>query len=253
MTDEELVLSAAEEALGVRFKRRAFLRTALTHSSFAAESDTSAVYERMEYLGDAVLGFVVAEYLYKSFPEYDEGRLSRVRRDLVNGKALATVADDIGLGPLILVGRSADLRGERLPQSILADAMEAVIGAVYLDRGMAEARRFVLRVLTPALVSGVVESAAPDYMTRLQEHTMPELGELPRYVIVGDEGPDHDKTFHAEVHVGGLRWGAGTGPSKRAAEQEAAREAWETHVIAEPRGPRAVTGRPRRRAAGAGR
>lgn len=253
MTDEELVLSAAEEALGVRFKRRALLRTALTHSSFAAETDDSAVYERMEFLGDAVLGFVVAEFLYRAFPDYDEGRLSRVRRDLVNGKALATVADGIGLGPLILVGRSADFRGERLPRSILADAMEAVIGAVYLDRGMGEARRFVLRVLTPALASGVVGSAAPDYKTRLQEHTMPELGELPRYVIVGDEGPDHEKTFHAEVHVAGRRWGGGTGPSKRAAEQEAAREAWETHVEDGSGGPRAVTGRPRRRAAEAGR
>jgi ribonuclease-3 len=253
MTDEELVLCAAEEALGVTFRRRALLRTALTHSSFAAEYENTAVYERMEFLGDAVLGFVVAEHLYRSFPDYDEGRLSRVRRDLVNGKALATVADDIGLGPLILVGRSADLRGERLPQSIMADAMEAVIGAVYLDRGMAEARRFVLRVLTPALVSGVVESAAPDYKTRLQEHTMPQLGELPRYVIVGDEGPDHDKIFHAEVHVAGRRWGGGTGPSKRAAEQEAAREAWETHVAVESASPPEVTGRTRRRAAGAGR
>jgi len=234
MTGRGATLEAAEGALGVRFKNRGLLAMALTHSSFAAEAGLDEVYERLEFLGDAVLGFIVAEHLYRRFPDSAEGDLSKLRRDLVNGKTLAGVAEGLGLSKYVFVGNSADFRGPKLPASIMADVMEAVIGAIYLDRGIVAVRRFITGVFGPRFEAGALDNLGADYKTQLQELTMPSHGQLPHYVIVRDEGPPHAKIFFAEVWVAGELWGRGSGPSKREAEQQAACEAWSAHGAAKP-------------------
>lgn len=236
-------LDRAERALGVRFRRRRHLEAALTHPSFSFEAGTSAVYERLEFLGDAVLGLIITEHIFKTFPDYEEGRLAKLRSGLVNGKMLASLAEKLDLGAVLFVGKGAEQSGTRRSAAVLADVVEAIIGAIYMDRGMRAARKFVLGLYGTLLSPGRVSELSDDYKSQLQERAMAEHGLVPHYAIVREDGPPHAKTFHAQVRIDGQVCGTGSGPSKKVAEQAAAKEAWlagepagEPHEDAAPEG-----------------
>ncbi len=220
-------LGAAEAALGVTFRDRDLLRTALTHPSWAEEHRTGE-YERLEFLGDSVLGFVVAEHLFRAMPEEPEGVLARLRAEVVAGESLAEAASDAGLDEAILLGRGAAADGGRRLASVRADVLEALIGAVYLDRGMKASRGVVERLVLPYALPRALAGATRDPKGVLQEHTMAEAGgALPRYEVVSQDGPPHDRRFTVEVWVAGEVAGLGVGPSKKAAEKAAAAAALE--------------------------
>lgn len=201
------------------------LETALTHRSFAYEHDDVHHNERLEFLGDSILGQAVTVMLYRENPDLDEGQLAKRRASLVSSAALAEVAQSIGLGEHLRLGRGEELTGGREKSSILADTVEAIIGAAYLDRGGEEATELVLRLIRPLMADPARFGAAMDPKTSLQElSTSLGLG-LPIYRIV-DSGPDHAKRFHAVVHFGGDEVASGDGSSKKQAEMAAALEAW---------------------------
>jgi len=181
--------------------------------------------ERLEFLGDAVLGLVVTDHLYRTY-ELSEGQLAKVRASVVNSAALAEVAAELGLGEVILLGRGEDASGGREKPSILADAMEAVIGAVYLHAGWVGAAALVMSLLGERVELAAAGPGGQDYKTRLQELVARAYDQLPRYHVI-DEGPDHAKHFFAAVSVGGIERGRGHGRSKKQAEQAAAQAAWE--------------------------
>jgi ribonuclease III len=218
-------LEKLEAALGVRFKDRALLRGSLAHRSWCAENEGCASNERLEFLGDSVLGLVVTHYVYENFPDLPEGQLSEVRAGVVNARVLAEVAQEIDLGPYLLLGKGEDAAGGRAKQSILADAFEAVVAAVYLDTDLATSRDLVLRCLRERIAEAVAGPGGRDYKTRLQELAAARAIGRPRYVV-RDEGPDHAKHFFAVVYFGDERYGDGEGGSKKQAEQEAAWVAW---------------------------
>jgi ribonuclease-3 len=199
----------------------------LAHRSWCGEQEGGAPSnERLEFLGDAVLGLVVAGYTYDHYPEFAEGKLAKVRSAVVNARVLAQVAGRLGVGEVLLLGRGEEGSGGRAKASILADAFEAVLGSVYLDAGWDAARELVLRELGEAIERAGEEPDDFDHKSRLQEKAVRDGEGTPRYVVVGS-GPDHDRVYMAEVFLGGTRRGAGEGRSKKDAEQEAARAAWE--------------------------
>ena len=217
--------AALAPRLGHRFRDPALLRQALAHRSWCGEREGVPSNERLEFLGDAVLGLVVAEHSYHRFPEFPEGRLAKIRSAVVNARVLAEVADDLGVGQVLLLGKGEESSGGRTKASILADALEAVIGAVYLDAGWSAARPLVLRLLGSRIDRAAVEPDDFDHKSRLQELTVHRGEGTPHYAVEGS-GPDHDRHFRAEVFVNGVRLGEGEGTSKKDAEQEAARTAW---------------------------
>jgi ribonuclease-3 len=183
--------------------------------------------ERLEFLGDAVLGLVVTDHIFRTYPDLPEGELAKVRATVVSAAALAEVALELELGDALLLGKGEDASGGREKPSILADATEAVIGAVYLDGGWPAAADLVLGLLGDRIAAAAAGPGGQDYKTRLQELAARELESLPEYVVV-DEGPDHAKRFFATVLLNGEQHGAGEGRSKKQAEQAAARVAWES-------------------------
>jgi ribonuclease III len=210
--------------IGYRFTDRGLLEQAMAHRSWCAEQEGRLSNERLEFLGDAVLGLVVAEYTYRSHPGLSDGTMSKVRASVVNTKVLAEVALDIGVAEHLRLGRGEDLSGGRAKDSILADATEAVIGAVYLDGGLAEAERLVLSLLKDRMSIAVGEPGESDHKSRLQEQSV-RLGRgVPRYEVEGF-GPDHARRYLATVYVAGQRLGMGEGRSKKDAEQVAAQAA----------------------------
>ena len=217
-----------EEKLGYRFHDRGLLCTALTHSSYANEShaDQTRSYERLEFLGDSVLGLVTAEYLYAHRPVLPEGQMTRLRAELVCEGSLYKTALELSLGEYMRLGRGEERTGGRTRPSILADMVEAVIAAIYLDAGMDEARRFILdRILKDAEISESHRSA--DYKTRLQEVVQRRSDQHISYVMTEESGPDHDKRFTFEVRINDAPAGTGSGRTKKEAEQMAARRALE--------------------------
>jgi ribonuclease-3 len=182
--------------------------------------------ERLEFLGDAVLGLIVTDYLYRTYPDMPEGELAKVRASVVNSAALAELAAELDIGAALLLGKGEDQSGGRHKPSILADAMEALIGAVYLDKGWSGSETMVMRLLGERIEGAAAGPGGQDYKTRLQELCARTFDQLPVYVV-DDEGPDHAKEFSAVVHVRGRPQGAGQGRSKKQAEQAAARQAWE--------------------------
>ncbi|GHU60490.1 ribonuclease 3 [Clostridia bacterium] len=216
-----------EQQIGYTFHNPALLRTALTHSSFANENKAMCERsnERMEFLGDSVLGLVVAENLYINNKSKQEGELTRARATVVCERSLCEVAQELELGHHLLLGHGEDIGGGRTRPSTLADAVEALIAALYLDGGLEAARGFISKYL---LRSGKI-SAAPlnDYKTELQEILQREKDNIINYRMSGESGPDHAKTFSAQVLVNCRIIGSGTGGSKKEAEQEAARVALE--------------------------
>jgi ribonuclease III len=212
------------ERLGLELTEPALLEQALAHRSWCAEQGGLPSNERLEFLGDAVLGLVVAEYCYRHFPEMPEGELAKVRAAVVNARVLAEVAEQLDIGPAILLGKGEEASGGRTKPSILADALEAVIGAIYLDAGWSAAEELVLRHLSDRIERAADEPGDFDQKGLLQELTVRQGDGIPRYVVVGT-GPDHDRHFDAVVFVNGVQRGAGTGGTKKDAEQEAARQA----------------------------
>lgn len=214
-----------EQALGHRFADPAILIQALTHSSYASEHPGVGFNERFEFLGDAVLQLAVTEFLFSAYPGLPEGKMAKIRAASVSGVELADVAGKLDLGSHLYLGRGEEGSGGREKESILADAMEAVLAAVYLDAGFPVARRVILALLADRVR---VKAAAPgrrDFKTRLQE-SLAARGRRPEYVVKGS-GPDHERVFTAVVLVDGSEHGRGTGRSKKHAEQEAARQALE--------------------------
>lgn len=219
------MLKELETAIGYRFENIELLQNALSHSSFANERfhDSLRSNERLEFLGDSILGMVTAEYLYRNFPERPEGDLSRMRADMVCEKSLARIAERIHLGDHLLLGHGEEQTGGRKRESILADAVESVIAACFLDGGMAPARAFIDRfVLTEVPVQKMHNA---DYKTALQEKVQQKKNQTLTYVLVGESGPDHDKHFEVEVLLNGKVLGSGSGSSKKRAEQSAAENA----------------------------
>lgn len=223
MADEEI--DRAERVVGLSFRDKELLRTALTHPSFSLEAGSPEMYERLEFLGDAVLGLVVTAYIYDRFPQFSEGELAKLRASVISGEALAGVAADMGLGECIFMGKGVEQMGGRSRSSILADAFEAVAGAVYLDRGIDTVKSFVLRCLTPLIEEHAETRQWTDYKSRLQEYTMAHMNVTPTYQIVAEIGPSHEKSFRSIVLLAGERYGEGSGSSKKRAEQAAAEQA----------------------------
>lgn len=202
------------------------LLLALTHRSWCSEFDEKRPNERLEFLGDAVLGLAVTDRLYNRFPASTEGQLAKVRASVVSAQTLATVARDLDVGPHLRLGRGEDASGGRQKASILADTTEALIGAVYIDSGWQAAHDLVLRLLGEHI--DAVAAAGPgagDYKTRLQE-LVAHLGHQPPGYVLEESGPDHQKRFHATVMVDGTARGTGEGTSKKQAEQKAAEQGW---------------------------
>jgi ribonuclease-3 len=219
-----------QQAIGYRFRDRGLLEHAMTHTSRANEDVSGGVRdnESMEFLGDAVLGFVVADVLFRDFPEFDEGQKSKMKASLVSTATLAQQAERLDLGEHMLLGRGEEKTGGRRKQALLADSYEALIAAIYLDGGVEPARAFIVREFGPLIAearrTGVSDR---DYKSALQELLQSRELPLPEYRLVGSIGPDHRKLFQVEVIVKGERIGDATGRSKKEAEQEAARAALE--------------------------
>ena len=216
-----------ENAIGYRFKDITLLQNALTHSSYANEywHDSQRSNERLEFLGDSVLGMVVAEYLYTTFPERPEGELTRMRADMVCERALAKVANRLELGNHLLLGNGEEQGGGRTRASILADAVESVIAACFIDGGMTAAQKLIRDfILCDVPVSKLSNM---DYKTIFQEKVQQKKDQTIVYRLVGESGPDHDKSFQVEVLLNGQVVGSGVGSSKKRAEQDAARSALE--------------------------
>ncbi len=221
------MISKLEEAIGYRFQNITLLQNALAHSSYANERwhDSLKSNERLEFLGDSILGMAVAEYLYKNFPDRPEGELTRMRADMVCETSLAAVANRIGLGEHLLLGHGEDRFGGRTRASILADAVESVIAAVFLDGGMVAAQDFIRKFILCDVPVTKLHNA--DYKTALQELVQQKKNQVLSYALVGEIGPDHDKQFSVEVYLNGQVIGKGSGGSKKKAEQDAARDALE--------------------------
>jgi len=222
----EQELAALQADLQATVKRD-LLDQATTHRSYAYEHGGLPENERLEFLGDSVLGIVITECLYSRFPDVPEGQLAKLRAAVVNARACAEVARTLDLGRYMLLGRGEEATGGRDKSSILADAMEAVIGAVYLSSGLDVAREFVLRMFGPLIEASAELGAGLDWKTSLQEIAADAGLGVPEYLVT-DEGPDHEKEFHAKVRLGNEILGEGVGRSKKIAEQQAASHAYAT-------------------------
>lgn len=214
-----------KKKLNYSFKDKSLLQNALTHSSYANEKHCrNGSNERLEFLGDAVLSIIVAEYIYKSYPDLPEGELTKLRASLVCEKALCSFSKQLGIGDYLKLGRGEIINGGAERPSILADAFEAVLAAIYLDTGMEAAKRHVMRFILPEL-NHTDEDVFKDYKTSLQEIIQRNPEERLSYVLIGESGPDHNKKFTVEVHLNSNVIGTGTGSSKKHAEQDAAKQA----------------------------
>ncbi|MGP5025607.1 ribonuclease III [Glutamicibacter ardleyensis] len=201
------------------------LHLSLTHRSYSYENGGIPTNERLEFLGDSILGFCVAEHLYKSFPDLAEGDLAKRRAAVVSTRALASIARELEIGKHILLGRGESQSNGADKSSILADTMEALIGAVYLSHGMDEARQMVMRFIGPLLSDPLLLGAATDWKTVIQEEVAATKNGEMRYAVTGS-GPDHARSYVAELLIADKVYGTGSGPSKKEAEQEAAHNTW---------------------------
>jgi ribonuclease-3 len=215
-----------EESIGYRFRDESLAREALTHKSYSHENQKEApLYnERLEFLGDAVLGLIISEYLFTSFSDFSEADLSRIKSYVVQESTLAEIAESLNIGAHLLLGKGEEISGGRSKPSLLANVFESVLAAVYLDSGMKQAKEFVLRPLEPKINELVDKSIVVDFKTRLQELTQARFGILPEYIINSEEGPEHDKSFNISVKINDDLLGTGRGKTKKAAEQMAAEE-----------------------------
>lgn len=225
MTDQEKAVKEAQESLGVKFADEYLLQVALTHSSFAYEVGAADFNEKLEFLGDSVLGIVITEYIFHAFPKFQEGGLAKLRANLVRAETLAEVARDLRVGSFVLIGRGAEQSGGRDNESILADCMEAIIGAIYIDQGLEVTKKFLIELFRTRIEKQGQAKELGDPKTTLQELTMERWSMLPTYKIVAQDGPAHRPMFSAAVAVKGHVYGRGVGTSKKRAQQIAAKEA----------------------------
>lgn len=214
-----------QQKIGYTFKNISYLHEALTHSSYANEQHNPKIVsnERLEFLGDAVLSIISAEYLFKKFPEYPEGKLSKLRSSLVCTQSLSSFSNELSLGEYLYLGKGEAASGGAQRPTILENAFEALIAAIYLDGGMQPTKKFVLSFLSREVNNH--HTNFKDYKTALQEIVQKNPDETFNYVLVGESGPDHDKRFEVEVHINSNAIAKGVGRSKKQAEQEAAKEA----------------------------
>jgi ribonuclease-3 len=226
MTD----ITKAEQALNLTFSDKALLQRALTHRSYINENPDYPLEdnERLEFLGDAILDFITGEYLYHHFPEMAEGQLTNLRSALVRTETLAQFASDLNLGEFLYLGKGEEEGGGRQRKAILCDAFEAVIGALYLERGIDVTRQFVQRMITPALENILNADTHKDAKSRLQEISQSQFQVTPTYRTIKEEGPDHAKKFTVEALIADKPYGTGCGFSKQAAAQAAAERALAT-------------------------
>lgn len=217
-------VAEAEQVCGHHFENRDLIISALTHPSAAEGRPVSASYERLEFLGDSVLGAIVARDLFERFPQMDEGALTQMKISLVSGKMLSSVAQRLGIGPLIVMGESERGTGERGMHSALENVYEAIVGALYLDAGYDAAHAFVIRTLGPEVTPELAEKPISP-KSRLQEVTQRDMHCSPEYRLVDEQGPAHDPTFTSVVCVDGRRVGRGSGSSKKSSESAAAKDA----------------------------
>ncbi len=234
--DDKKRLKEFERHLGISFRKREHLKRALMHKSYANENKYPYTdqNERYEYLGDAVLELAISEALFRSFPEHAEGDLSKLRAAIVNEDQLALLAREIHLGDYMYLGKGEDQTGGRDKPSLLSDAYEAVLGAVFLDRGFDKAMKVIRRNFEEVIKEVGGTGFAKDFKTKLQEVVQGRFRTIPRYRPVRETGPDHSKTFEVNIFVNGELLGTGKGNSKKSAEQDAARVALE--VLCHPEG-----------------
>jgi ribonuclease-3 len=207
-----------EETLQYRFSNKELLIEALTHKSYKQPYNN----ERLEFLGDAVLDLIIGEYLFQKFPKFDEGKLSKMRASLVNEEGFTRLANHIGLGEQLLMSNAEENNGGRSKPSLLSNAFEAVMGAIYLEAGLEEVRNIIIRLLESAYKEISLDSLFKDYKTTLQELTQAHFGITPEYKLVGSSGPDHKKEFEIAVVIDGKEYARAIGKSKKVAQQEAA-------------------------------
>ena len=220
-------LEKLAEKIGYKFSDKSLLETAMRHSSWTAENIGFESNERLEFLGDSVIGFVVADIMYRRYPDFDEGKLTDLRKIVVNMNALSRVATQLGLGEFILLGRGEEAGGGREKTSILANALEAVFAAVYLDSDALSAYALVRSLLSESIDEALAALKQLDAKSQLQELCSRLDNPVPEYRVT-DEGPDHAKTFYAAVYIGNDWMGAGSGRSKKVAEELAAQQAFAT-------------------------
>ena len=217
-----------EKLSGIRFRRSELLNLAFCHRSYANEqSNAIGNNEKLEFLGDSILGLVIAEYLYTSLPDKNEGDLAKIKSFVVSEHSLSDVAKKLSIDTFLLLGKGEDYSGGREKKTLLADAFEAVLGAIYLEAGLKGAKRFIMRFLQPEIKKVLEDKHHKDYKTLLQEHVQKIYKAYPKYQLIKKTGPDHAKIFWMEVVVQGETYGPGEGKNKKEAEQKAARIAWE--------------------------
>jgi len=222
-------IKTLQEVLNITFENVSLLEQALVHDSYVNENPgiAPASNERLEFLGDALIGAIVAEKLYDDFPHFTEGQMTQLRAGLVRREALARAAESIGLGDYLYLGKGEEASGGRHKPPNLAGSLEAVVGAIYLDQGLPTAKEATLRLLNREYKALVSSGAGADYKSQLQEIIQAREQRTPSYSLVESSGPDHDRRFTVEVKVGSTLLGMGSGKSKKAAEAEAARDALE--------------------------
>lgn len=225
MNLDQKSLQEIASKLRVEIHDLALLQQSLTHRSYLGESAEALSNERLEFLGDSVIGIVVAEYLYTQFPDRSEGDLAKAKAVAVSEPVLGESAKDLGLHEMILMSAGEETSGGRTRLSILADAFEALVAVIYLDCGLEEARQFILRALESILIDIERQEHIRDYKTLLQEHTQSTHKKAPKYVVLSESGADHDKTFAIEARLDNVVLGRGEGKSKKQAEQAAALQA----------------------------
>lgn len=220
-------LLSFEKEAGIRFRRHDLLNLAFCHRSYTNEhQEQDDNNEKLEFLGDSILGLVVSDYLFNSLPDKVEGDLARIKSFVVSEESLSELALTLGIDKYLLIGKGEENSGGRLKKAILADAMEAVFGAYYLDVGFKEAARFILTLLIPQINKVLENKHKRDFKTLLQEYCQKNFKNYPKYTVIKNSGPDHNKTFWIEVIVNDAAYGPGKGKNKKEAEQKAAEEAY---------------------------
>lgn len=221
-------LLAFQKQVGIRFRNLDLLNLAFAHRSYANEAGASGGNnEKLEFLGDSVLGMVISEYLFSELPEKSEGDLAKIKSFVVSESILAEVAMKVGLDNYVLIGRGEECSGGRTKKAILADALEAIIGAYYVDSGLRQSSKFVLKLFVPSIDRVLENKHDKDYKTLLQEYVQKRFKTYPRYRVVHRHGPDHNRTFLTEVRIRNQSYGRGQGKNKKEAEQRAAAHAYQ--------------------------
>ena len=224
-SSDNLLLQELQDKINYHFKDQTLLISALTHTSVSSSIQYGSAFERMEFLGDSILGLIVAEELFVKFPKYSEGELSKLKSQIVSRIFLTMKAKQIGLGNYIHLSSEAKESGGQNSSSIISDAMESLICAIYLDGYIQQARKFIKKIILKNFESAIKSSELINYKSILQEYTQSKYQSIPVYKIIQEKGPDHEKVFTIEVYINGKKFGVGKGSNKKETQQNAAKEA----------------------------